>query len=81
MKFASFCFLICSQLAIVTLAQDIQGTWQTSIPDHGRDLRYVVHIMKTNGAIAATLDVPEHFQFGEPADSILFNAPVVNFRS
>ncbi|MGA3104945.1 MAG: glycoside hydrolase family 38 C-terminal domain-containing protein [Terriglobales bacterium] len=81
MKFASFCFLVCSQLAIITSAQDIQGAWQTSVPDHGRDLRYVVHITKANGAIAATLDVPEHFQFGDPADSILFNAPVVNFRA
>ena len=44
-------------------------------------MRYVVHISKADGAIAATLDTPEHFEFGAPVDSILFDNSILSFRA
>ncbi len=80
MKVAHFCVAALLLLAISVSAQDIQGVWQTTVQEHGKPLRYVVHISMDNGAIAATLDVPEHFQFDTPVDSIVLNQSVVNFR-
>ena len=81
MKVASFCFAACLLLAMLCSAQDIQGAWQTSVQEHGKPLRYVVHISKADGAIAATLDIPERFEFGTPVDSVLFDNSILSLRT
>jgi len=81
MKVAFSRFVACLLLAVPCLAQDIQGGWQTSVQEHGKPLRYVVHISQANGAIAATLDIPEHFQFDTPVDSILVDNSILRFRA
>jgi alpha-mannosidase len=81
MKVGTFCLAACALFAMSCSAQNIQGTWKTSVTEHGQALHYVVHISKTSEVIAATLDVPEHFQFNSPVDSILFENPIVNFHA
>jgi hypothetical protein len=81
MRVVHFCSAAALFLALSCCAQDIEGTWQTTVLDHGHFLRYVLHISKPHGAIAATLDVPEHFQFDTPVDSISFDNSILNFRS
>jgi alpha-mannosidase len=81
MKFASRCLAATSLLVMSCLAQDVQGAWQTSVQEFGRPVRYIVHISKANGVIAATLDTPEQFQFGNPVDSIVFANSTVSFRA
>jgi len=81
MKLACFRLGVCLLIAMSCWAQDIEGAWQTSVQEHGKPLRYVVHISKVNGAMAATLDVPEHFQFGNSVDSISFDRSVLSLRA
>ena len=81
MRVVHFCSAAALFLALSCCAQDIEGTWQTTVLDHGHFLRYVLHISKPHGAIAATLDVPEHFQFDTPVDSVSFDNSILNFRS
>jgi alpha-mannosidase len=81
MKFASRCLTACLLLTMSCLAQDIQGAWQTVMQEHGKPVRYVVHISKANGVIAATLDTPEQFQFDNPVDAIQFDNSILSFRS
>ncbi|MGB8011880.1 MAG: glycoside hydrolase family 38 C-terminal domain-containing protein [Terriglobales bacterium] len=81
MKSGIWCLAVCLLLAISCSAQDVQGVWQTSVQENGEALRYVLHIAKTNGAIAATLDVPEHFEFDTAVDSILLENSILKFRA
>src|SRR5580700_3189286 len=51
-------------------AQDFQGTWQASVQQSGRPVRYVLHIKKTDEGFSATVDVPATFLFDNTVDSI-----------
>jgi alpha-mannosidase len=81
MKLASFYLAASLLLATSCLAQDIQGAWQASVQEHGKALCYVVHISKAGGAITAALDIPEHFEFDAPVDSVAFSSPILRFRA
>ena len=81
MKSGIWCLAVCLLLAISCSAQDVQGVWQTSVQENGEALLYVLHVAKTNGAIAATLDVPEHFEFDTAVDSILLDNSILKFRA
>ena len=81
MKFACSCLVACLLSVISSSAQDINGTWRTSAQDHGKPLRYVLHISTVEGAVAARVDIPERFAFGNPADSISFDNSVLRFRA
>ncbi len=64
-------------------AQEIQGTWQASVADpiqRSTD-RFVLHVDDQNGSIAASLDVPERFEFADGMDTIAFAKPTLRFHS
>jgi alpha-mannosidase len=81
MKVAFVRFTACLLLAMSCSAQDIQGAWQATVQERGKPLRYVLRISKANGAIAATLDIPDNFDFGNSVDSILFDHSILSLRA
>ena len=86
LKVASFSIAAILLFAISASAQQIEGTWQTSVQgsplqQQPTRLRYVLHIANVSGTIAAKMDVPEHFEFGDAVDSILFNNSTLKFRA
>ncbi len=64
-------------------AQNIHGDWQASVVDpiHRISERFVLHISDHESAIAASLDVPERFEFADGMDSISFDKPMLRFHS
>ena len=70
-------------LATFCGAQEVDGTWQASVADpiHSISERFVLHITDHEGAIAASLDVPERFEFADGMDSISFDKPMLRFHS
>jgi len=81
MKIGRFCFAAFLTLAISCSAQEITGAWQTSVQEHGKPVRYVIHLSRANGAATATLDVPERFDFADSVDSIAFDKSILKFRA
>src|SRR5712672_2099629 len=80
-------FSIAAFLLFVSSASalQIEGTWQTTVQGSPLQqqltrLRYVLHIANVNGIIAAKMDVPEHFHFGDSVDSIVFNNSTLKFH-
>lgn len=70
----SFCFVAaCS-------AQDIQGSWQASVEEHGQPTTYVLHIAKSGNQFFATLDNPQSFVFDERVESFSTDNSKIQFR-
>jgi alpha-mannosidase len=68
-------------LAIQTRAQSIQGDWEGSVTDQGTERRLVIHISSAAGALRATLDLPDDFDFGNTVNSISFENGVLKFST
>lgn len=80
MKFGFFSLAVCLLFVVSCAAQDIKGDWQTSVPENGRPLHYVLHIKNANGGIGAAFDIPERFDFSDSVDSIAFNNSILKLR-
>lgn len=61
-------------------AQDYSGDWQASVQEHGKPVRYVLHISKTEKGLAGRFDMPDMFLFGEPVDAISVDHSALNVR-
>ena len=61
-------------------AQDYAGTWQASIQELGKPVRYVLHVSKAEKGLAANFDIPAMFVFDDPVDAISLNDSVLNIR-
>ena len=79
MKFASLCVTVL--LAVACSAQTLEGSWQASVEEHGVPVRYVLHISRSGGRIAATLDTPESFVFDNAVDTASVENSTVHFRA
>jgi alpha-mannosidase len=80
MKVKPLCLVACLLVAMSCSAQEITGAWQASVQEHGRAVRYVIHVSRTDGATSATLNVPERFDFAESVNSFAFENSVLKFR-
>jgi hypothetical protein len=88
MKVTVFCFCTYLLFALSCWAQEqhFEGTWQTSVRGsallaHAKPVRYVIHLSKTNGIITGTMDTPDHFEFADELDSLVFDNPHLKFRA
>jgi hypothetical protein len=63
--------------SLSSFGQNISGKWYGNLDIHGKQLKVVFHIAKTNSGYKATLDSPNQKSFGIPftytnyADSVL----------
>jgi len=80
MKVGPFCFAVLLLIAMSCSAQEITGTWQATVQDHAKPLRYVIHVSKGNGTTAAIFDIPERFDFADTVDSVAFDNSVLKLR-
>jgi alpha-mannosidase len=60
-------------------AQNVEGDWQGALQIEGAAHAVVLHISKSDGVYKALLDLPEEFEFSNPADSVSFDASVLKF--
>jgi alpha-mannosidase len=81
MKVRTLCLAACLLCAMSCFAQEVTGAWQTSVKERGRPVRYVIHLSRANGAVTATFDVPERFDFADSVDSIAFDNSILKFRA
>jgi alpha-mannosidase len=88
MKVTAFCFYAYLLFVLSCWAQEqhIEGTWETSVrgsslQQHAKPLRYVIHISKLNGTITGTIDIPDHFEFADELDSLVFDNSHLKFRT
>jgi alpha-mannosidase len=70
MNFRHFCLALFLCSLPFCAAQDYSGDWQAFIQEHGKPVRYVLHIAKTEKELAAKIDIPTTFLFDDPVDSI-----------
>jgi len=81
MKIGRVCFAALLAIAMSCSAQEITGAWESSVQEHGRPVRYVIHISRANGAVVATFDVPERFDFADSVDGIALDKSILTFRA
>jgi alpha-mannosidase len=81
MKVGPFCLAACLLLTTSCFAQEITGAWQSSVQEHGKPVRYVIHISSAKAPMAATLDIPERFDFADAVDSVSFDNSILKFRA
>ena len=78
MKLRLFCFSI---LFVATCsAQQIQGSWQATVEEHGQPTFYVLHVVKKGNQFSATLDNPQSFGFDEAVESFSGDDSKIRFR-
>lgn len=83
MKLLSYYIAVLFLLAAPCLAQDVQGRWETSLqesPQQRLALRHILHVTQANGTVAATLDIPQYFEFGDTMDTFSLDKTVLRFH-
>jgi alpha-mannosidase len=80
MNFRYFCLILILFSAAFCTAQDYSGSWQVSVQEYGKPVRYVLHISRTENSFAANFDIPAMFLFGDPVDSISVDKSVLYIR-
>jgi alpha-mannosidase len=79
MRVRLLCLVASLALSIQTRAQSIAGDWQGSFEDRGTQRRIVIHISRVAGALRATLDLPDDFDFDNAVNSISFENGTLKF--
>ena len=79
MKFAYLC--IAGLFVGSCSAQNLEGTWQASVQEHGLPVHYELRIAKSNRGTKATLDAPDNFVFDNPVEAISLENSALHFRS
>ena len=62
-------------------AQNIEGDWQGSVQIEGTERCVVLHVSRIDGALRATFDIPDDFDFGNSVDSISLEGPALKFAA
>ncbi len=79
MRFVHFCIAVL--LAGSCSAQDLQGSWQAYVQEHGLPVRYELRISRSNRGTTATLDAPENFVFDNAVETISLENSAVHFHA
>jgi pimeloyl-ACP methyl ester carboxylesterase len=58
----------------------IEGDWEGTLDAGAMKLRLIVHIVRKDGALSATLDTPDQGHTGLPIDTITLSAAAVRFE-
>lgn len=80
MNFKYHCLALLLFSAAVCAAQDYSGTWQGSIQEYGKPVRYVLHISKTEKGLTGNFGIPAAFLFDDPVDSISTENSTLSIR-
>ena len=62
------------------LPAQIDGSWEGAIRIQGIELGIVVHFTTTDGALAATIDIPQQGASGVPLEEVRYEHPDVHFE-
>ncbi|HYJ86525.1 MAG TPA: alpha/beta hydrolase [Pyrinomonadaceae bacterium] len=58
----------------------IEGDWEGTLDAGAMKLRLIVHVVRKDGALSATLDTPDQGHTGLPIDTITLSAAAVRFE-
>jgi hypothetical protein len=65
--------------SLYTFAQDITGDWKGTLKVSGAELHLILHIIKTENVLSATLDSPDQKALGIPVTTTKFENSTLKF--